>query len=104
MYVKVSLLSIKDRQADVLEESYQNIHFGSEKLFGTKFLKYVVYYVLKKGHYITVYVLWTMWTYVVRSTFHFVSYFTKVTNLCQHALMHDKYLFSTEYWTIQKGG
>ena len=37
-----------------------------------------------------------MWTYVVRSTFHFVSYFTKVTKLCQHALMHDKYLFSTE--------
>ena len=40
MYVKVSLLSIKDRLVDVLEESYQNIHFGSEQLFGTKFFKY----------------------------------------------------------------
>ena len=49
MYVKVSLLSIKDRQVDVLEESYQNIHFGSEKLFGTKFLKYVVTVVLSCG-------------------------------------------------------
>ena len=45
---------------------------------------------------------------VVNTNFHFVSYFTKVeskpTYVNMTNIMHDRYLFCAEYWTIRKEG